>query len=113
MKRVLLGVILLISNILWAQQGVSSQEKRDNKYMIELKDYSYKSKGDDGICFTEVNFYSISDSNSEHFFSSNYNEEYFTRIFLIKNNIKSILYNALSKDRKKNFRDHHFHVTEL
>ena len=101
MKSVLLGVILLISNILWAQQGVSSQEKRDNKYMIELKDYSYKSKGDDGICFTEVNFYSISDSNSEHFFSSNYNEEYFTRIFLIKNNIKNIRYNAFSKDKKR------------
>ena len=101
MKRVLLGFILLISNILWAQQGVSSQEKRDNKYMIELKDYSYKSKGDDGICFTEVNFYSISDSNSEHFFSSNYNEEYFTRIFLIKNNIKTIRYNAFSKDKKR------------
>jgi len=68
MKRVLLGFILLISNILWAQQGVSPQEKKDNRYMIELKDYLYRSKGNDGICFTEVNFYSISDSDSEHFF---------------------------------------------
>ena len=40
MKRVLLGFILLISNILWAQQGVSPQEKRDNMYLFKAENFN-------------------------------------------------------------------------
>ena len=52
MKRVLLGFILLISNILWAQQGISSQEKRDNMYLFKAENFNNYLFFEDGECFS-------------------------------------------------------------
>ena len=69
MKRVLLGIILLVSNILWAQQGVSSQEKKDNMYLFKSESFQLLADGDDDTCESDFNIYINQNGRIKNIFS--------------------------------------------
>ena len=104
MKKIYLLFLLCLSFWSWGQVGVTPQQKIDNRYQIEIRNYNFSSYGEDGICTNEINFYAIPRDNSsreEFFYSPNKSESFSSRKFFLKKEVKSINYRAFSQDRRR------------
>lgn len=109
MKRVLLGFILLISNILWAQQGVSSQEKKDNYYLFVIDKLHHHIRANVQVCGGNVNFKVTYENNTKSNIlllntaeRGGRRKDYYLNYqqSLIKNPIKQLIVERYAKDAR-------------
>ena len=107
-KKTFYFIILLIGirNLTNAQElplYITADQKRNNNFLLEITNYSYTSRGDDEICYTNLTMYSNPNRGFEY--SSRSNEDSFSiKRFLIKNNIHNIYFKSISQDYRRCWR---------
>lgn len=104
-KKTFYFIILLIGirNLTNAQElplYITADQKRNNNFLLEITNYSYTSRGDDEICYTNLMMYSNPNRGFEY--SSQSNEDSFSiKRFLIRNNIHNIYFKSISQDYRR------------
>jgi len=104
-KKTFYFIILLIGirNLTNAQElplYITADQKRNNNFLLEITNYSYTSRGDDEICYTNLTMYSNPNRGFEY--SSQSNEDSFSiKRFLIRNNIHNIYFKSISQDYRR------------
>ena len=107
-KKTFYFIIFLIGirNLTNAQElplYITADQKRNNNFLLEITNYSYTSRGDDEICYTNLTMYSNPNRGFEY--SSRSNEDSFSiKRFLIKNNIHNIYFKSISQDYRRCWR---------